>query len=56
MGWWVGREGYTRVLPSTLPDPIFNIFLASEPTYGQMKLNLRLFMRFPRMGPRMVQN
>ena len=23
---WVGREGYTGYQPSTLPDPIFNIF------------------------------
>ena len=49
VGSWVGREGcYTGYQPSTIPGPIFNIFLRLGPTYGQMKAILRLLMRFPR--------
>ena len=37
-GW--GPEGYyTGYLPSTIPGPIFNLFLRLRPTYGQMKAN-----------------
>ena len=45
-GW--GREVLYRVLPSTLPGPIFSIFKVKGPTYGQMKAILRHLMRFPR--------
>ena len=44
----VGREGYTGYSPSTVPGPIFNIFQAISPTYGQMKAILTYLMRFLR--------
>ena len=34
--------------PSTIPGPIFSIFLAIRPTHGQMKAILRFMMRFLR--------
>ena len=46
---WAGR-GYTGVLPSPSQVPIFSIYLASGPTYGQMKAKLDSFMRFLRLG------
>ena len=49
-----GREGYTGTPPDTLPDPKTSIFKAKGPTYGQMKLNLRYFMRFLRIDPQMT--
>ena len=52
-----GRAGRAIPVPSrTLPGPIFSIFKAKAPTYGQMKANYEVSMRFPRMGPRMTQN
>ena len=43
-GWWVtgwaGRvywEGLYRVLPGTLPGPIFRLIPEIRPSYGQMK-------------------
>ena len=36
LGGWSWR-GTTRVLPSTLQDPIFNIFLRLSPTHGPKK-------------------
>ena len=41
-GTGVGLERYyTGYPPSTLLDPIFSIFKAKGPPYGQMKVNLR---------------
>ena len=58
-GWWdegwVGR-GTTRVPTQPSQDPIFNIFKAKGPTYGQMKAFLVYFMRFPEMGPRLTSD
>ena len=53
MGGW---EGYTGYPARHLPGPIFNIYLRRSPTYGQMKANYEVSMRFPRMGPERVQN
>ena len=51
VGSWVGAgRGYTGYPPSTIPGPIFNIFLRLRPTHGQMKAILRFLMRFPEMG------
>ena len=37
-GGWVGsRRGYTGTHPGQSQGPIFNIFQAQGPTYGQMK-------------------
>ena len=43
-------EGYTGVLPRHLPVPIFSLFPALRPTYGQMKAISMYSMRFPKMG------
>ena len=54
-GWWEGGypEGcYTGYPSRTIPGPIFSIFKARGPTYGQMKLILEVSMRFPRKGSR----
>ena len=45
-------RGYTGYPAGTLRDPIFSIYLASGPTYGQMNPKLRYFMRFLRIGSR----
>ena len=47
VGGWAGRAipGY---YPAMLPGPIFNINLASGPTYGQMKGFSDYSMRFLR--------
>ena len=42
-GDWVGSEGYyTGYYPGTIPDPIFNIFKARDPTHGRMKAILKV--------------
>ena len=46
----MGR-GYTGYYPASSQDPIFNIFKAKGPTYGQMKAILEVSMRFLRKGP-----
>ena len=43
-----GREGYTGYLPSHPRTLIFNIFKAKGPTYGQMRLNYEVSVRFLR--------
>ena len=49
---WVGtREGYTGTHPDQSQDQYIELFLALSPTHGQMKVNLRYLMRFPKMGP-----
>ena len=49
VGSWVGPGGcYTGYPAQTLQDPIFSIFLRPGPTYGQMKVNSMVFMRFLR--------
>ena len=54
-GWVPGRAipGY---YPPALQDPIFSIFKAKGLTYGQMKTNLEVSMRFLRYGSRIDQN
>ena len=51
---WLG--GLYRVPSQPSPGPIFSIFKAKSPTYGQMKAILEVLMRFPRMGLGWVQN
>ena len=53
--WGRAGRGYTGTPARTLPGPIFSLFKAKGPTYGQMKAILDYFMRFLRyghMGPR----
>ena len=50
-----GWEGYTGYLARPSQDPIFSIFKAISPTYGQMKAIYEVFMRFPSMGLERVQ-
>ena len=54
-GWWEdGRagRGYTGYPASPSQVPTFSLFLRLSPTYGQMKVNSRLLMRFPKIGSR----
>ena len=44
----VAGRGYTGTQAQPSLGPIFNIYLRLGPTHGQMKVNLRLMMRFPR--------
>ena len=37
-----GGEGYTGTHPQAIPGPIFSIYLALGPTYGQMKVILEV--------------
>ena len=48
----VGGSGgyYTGYYPGPSQDTIFNIFLRPGPTHGRMKVNLKILMRFPKMG------
>ena len=48
--WGLGGPGGVlyRVLPRTLQDPIFSIFKAKGPPYGQMKAISVISMRFLR--------
>ena len=52
VGGWVYRvgagRGYTVYPGPAIPGPIFNLILRPGPTYGQMKLNYEVSMRFPR--------
>ena len=54
-GAWLGGpgEGYTGTQAQPVQDPNIEYILALGPTHGQMKLNLRYFMRFPRIDPHM---
>ena len=53
-------RGYTGTHQDPPRTPLLDIFQSSGPTYGQMKVNLRLFMRFLRYGsridPELTQN
>ena len=52
---WAG-EGYTGYYPALSQGPIFSIFKAGSPTYGQMKAILSGLMRFPEIGSRIDQD
>ena len=45
-------EGYTGVLPSTLPGPIFRLNLASRPYLRPNEGFFRLFYEVSEIGPR----
>ena len=45
VGGWRAIPGY---YPGTLQDPIFSIFKAQGPTYGQIRVNSMILMRFLR--------
>ena len=50
-GWWgwrVGWGGLYRYPARPSPGPIFSIFKAERPSYGQMKANYEVSMRFLR--------
>ena len=55
-GWWGRWVAGWRAIPGTThppsQGPIFSIFRARGPTYGQMKAILRLVMRFLRIDLR----
>ena len=50
--WVVAGEGYTGTHHQPSQGPILTIFLASDPTHGQMKVILLFSMRFPEIGSR----
>ena len=52
-GGWLGGLYPVPTRPSQ--DPYLVISEAKGPTYGQMKVNIDCFMRFPRLGPERVQ-
>ena len=59
-GWWRTVGAGRGVLPGTHPAPVQDsylvIFWPQSPTYGQIKVNYEVSMRFLRYGSRNDQN
>ena len=49
---WAWRGAIPGTHPDQSQDPIFSIFKAQGPTYGQMKAILEVSLRFPRIDLR----